>query len=319
MLNYFLASAAILSHLLNLSTAEALQANVHVVPTVREATGTSQFSWQVQPNLRTELRPPVLRKYDDKDPQIEAVTALVLDEATGQVLWQKNPDQVVPIASITKLMTALVWFDHQPPAGFGHVHTVAPEQDTPEGKELNLPHGAQLTTHDLLNIALVASNNDTALGLAQSTSLPNTDYVALMNAKARSLGLDTMHFTDATGLSAENVATAEEVARLARAAFAVPALAEAASQPDFSFSTIDGGISRRVYTTNQLLFDDAVEIVAGKTGYTLEAGYCLVVQATVPNSDRTVIAVVLGTDHETARFEQAKKLLLWTYNNYVWN
>lgn len=332
MLNHFIISVAVLGQLLGLTIPFAIEEQKHsyIVPTVvseqqdseREADDAARaqkFEWQIKKKLYTEQAAPSPTGNVINGAKINARTALVMDVSTQQVLWQLNPDKVAPIASITKLMNALIWLDNKPAAGYEHIHTVAPEQDTPEGKELNLPHGAQLTTEDLLNISLIASDNDIAMGLAQSTSLSDSAYVKKMNKKAKALGLTNTTFADQTGLDTDNQSTAHDIALLALEAFSKPAIEAAASLPDYSFTTVDGGISRRVYTTNDLLFDDEVEIVAAKTGYLIEAGYCLVVKARVPESDRTVIAVVLGANSDEERFSEMKKLLTWTFNNYAWN
>ncbi len=298
------------------SLPDALQADQYAVPTTQQD-DTRTFEWRLLDTIRTQYTAPV-KVGTDQEPDIDAYSAVIMDVNTQRVLWQKNPDQVVPIASITKLMTALVFLDNLPGAGLEHVHTFAPEEDTPGGKELNLDYGQQLRAFDLLRTALVASDNDTALALAHATELPQSTFVELMNRKAQSLGMTHAYFADPTGLSQHNTATPLEVAKMAREAFSKEAIRVPAGMTQHSEETVDGGQLVRVNTTNKLLYDEEVDIVAGKTGFTYEAGYCLVVQGRDPDTGREVIVLVLGADTDQARFDEVKKLLLWTFEQYDW-
>lgn len=334
MLNYFLVSLGIVSYVLGVSLPKALEADSYAVPTVVTEEALSdvpssapmetpteqnpQLTWQVMQNVRSAFLPP--RKIDeDLGPNdIAARGALIMDVSTKRVLWQKNPDVQMPIASITKLMTALVYLDHQPEGGLQHVHTLATEDNTPGGKELNLPEGEKLTTFDLLRSSIVGSDNDTAMALAHSTGYSNQVFVGLMNEKARMLGMKHSSFTEQTGLSAKDISTPHDIALLAAEAFSQPDIAEPARMVQHQQETVDTHHFSRVYTTDQLLYDKDLTITGGKTGYTEEAGYCFVVQAQVSGTDRQVIAVVLGTATEQARFDEAKKLLLWSFAHYDW-
>ncbi len=317
MLNQFLVSMAVVSHLLGVPLPQALATeNVYVVPTAI-TNGAEHFEWRLLHELEADITPPT--KIDmDAGPDIDARAAMIMDVNTQRILWQKNPDAVVPIASITKLMTALVWLDYQPPAGMDHVHTFAPEEDTPGGKELNLGHGRQLRAFDLLRSSIVGSDNDTAMALVATTELPPAQFVELMNAKTRSLAMTHASFEDPTGLSSKNVATAADVALLARAAFQQSEIQAPAQMREHFQETVDTHELSRVATTNKLLFDAEITIVGGKTGYTTEAGYCVVIQARDPQSGRDIIAVVLGSATEQGRFDDAKKLALWAFEHYTW-
>lgn len=327
MLKHLFSSVFVIAQFMGVSIPEALQETeyVYIVPTVSSSVVESaagelpidRFGWELADKVRVEATAPVPTG-ELYGPSVDVATAIVIDVETGQVLWQKNPERVVPMASITKLMTALVWFDHQPPDGLQHVHTFAPEEDTPLGKELNLPHGTKLTAFDLLRSSLVGSDNDTALALAHTTGLSDADYLAAMNRKADLLSMEHTNFTDQTGLSAQNTATAHDIARLAVAAFANPVIEEPAGMIEHLQETAEQGIFSRVRTTNLLLYDDSLEIIAGKTGYTDEAGYCVVVKARVPGSEREVISVVLGSPTDEGRFSSTKTLLDWTFSHYSW-
>lgn len=330
MLNPFLVHTLILANLLSITLPQALQEERYVVPT-DITTATTASSPTSQENFEWRLSNPQLAAADAGTIQsprpidnevaldIDARSAMIMDRDTKKVLWQKNPDDAVPIASITKLMTALVWLDHQPPEGLEHVHTFAAEDDTPGGKELNLPYGTKLRTFDLLRSSLVGSDNDTAMALAHSTALSQNEFVNIMNLKARAIGMRQTTFIEPTGLEQLNMATPYDVALLAREAFSHRKIQEPASMAEHLQETVETKNFSRVRTTNKLLFDPELKIIGGKTGYTLEAGYGLVVQARHPQTGRDIIVVILGASFDQSRFDEAKKLILWTFTHYVWN
>ncbi|MBI2411442.1 MAG: D-alanyl-D-alanine carboxypeptidase [Candidatus Kerfeldbacteria bacterium] len=319
MLTNFLLSIAIITQLAKLPLPEAMTQAEHfvIVPTTTSEEANA-FEWRLMPAVDTTFLPPK-KIDDDHGPEIDARSSVVMDAATQQVLWQKNPDAEVSIASITKLMTALVWLDHKPADGLNHIHTFAPEDDTPGGKELNLPYGAQLTTFNVLRSSLVASYNDTALALAHSSRLSEDEFVAAMNHKAQALSMEHTTFVDPTGLYKGNISTPFDIALLAREAFSKPEIQVPASMTKHAQEIEDTHQPITVYTTDKLLYDTDLNIVGGKTGYTDEAGYCVVVEVREPHSERDVIVVVLGAPTEEGRFTTAKQIIEWTFLHYAWN
>lgn len=315
----FLFFIATIAHMLGLTFAQALQTDVTLVPTEQERNSAKNFEWRLLPkNFVAQESTYTYRVHNTVWPEVAAQSAIVMDAATQQIIWQKNPDDVVPIASITKLMTALVWFDHAPPDGLRHVHTFAPEERTPEGKELRLDVGEKLTTFDLLRTALVGSDNDAALALAHSTEIPEANFVAFMNAKAKVWNMRNTTFVDPTGIGERNVATVRDVALLVRAAFANDNIRIPTTMSEHLQETVETQELVRVRTTNKLLYDTDVDIRGGKTGFTQEAGYCVVVQAHLGRDNRDVIVVVLGAATDDARFAEAKKLIQWAEKYYDW-
>ncbi|HLD22169.1 MAG TPA: serine hydrolase, partial [Patescibacteria group bacterium] len=304
---------------ISLPKAVEVAQDYYIVPTnvsvQNQQNSTQRFEWDVKPIVHNSFSVPVRMTLRDV-PDTAARSALIMDAATQRVLWQKNPEQVVPIASITKLMTVLVWFDHRPAEGTNHVYAFTPEDDTPGGKELDLPYGTPLTAASLLYASLIPSYNDAAMALSHTSTLSSEEFVETMNDKARILGMKHTQFVDQTGLNEQNVSTPYDVALLAREAFRRSDVQEITTLPDSVQKTVDGQQDLRFYTTNKLLFDDDVEIIAGKTGYIEEAGYCVVVQARHPRTNRDIIVVVLGTDSDDARFEEAKKLIDWTFRSH---
>ncbi len=334
MLSNVITGFIVISSLLQVPLPMAMNAGVYPVPTVtsdnakqtEQVTQKSEdFEWRVlqQMHASEEASAPI-KKSQQVDPAIGARAAILIDGKSQHVLWQKNPDAELSIASITKLMTALVWFDHQPVEGLNHIHTFAPEEDQPDGKELNLPNGSQLSTLNLLNGAIVGSNNDMISGLAHTTNLNDEQYVQAMNEKAKAIGMTHATFADTTGLSAGNTATVSDVARLAQVAFWNEKIATPAGQAEHRQETLDGAFKNTIYTTDKLLYDRSLDVIAGKTGYITQAGYCVVVKLRVPAAsggaeDDSVIIVILGAGSDDARFTQAKKLAQWAFTEFDWS
>lgn len=333
MLSHAITGFVIISSLLKVPLPIAIGADVYPVPTVKNASAeqmvateekTGDFEWRLLKKLHGEYNVPApAKKSDSIDPIIQAKAAIIVDGRSQHVLWQKNPDEPLPIASITKLMTTLVWFDHQPLAGLEHIHTVAPEENRPLGKEIDLPLGTKISAQNLLHGSLIASNNDMMVALAHTTAIPDKQYIEFMNKKARALGMNQTTFADMTGLSSANRATIGDVARLARVAFWNKRVEEPAGQATHFQESADGAIRYQVVTTNHLLYEKDLEIIAGKTGYIPAAGYNLVVKVRVPESaggtqEDYVIVAVLGTASDAARFEQAKRALDWAFQEYQW-
>lgn len=330
MFNNYIISITIIAHVLGISLPQAIEEDVYLVPTtidpivqeVQEEDGFVEvirdFEWQVMRNLQTQIIPPK-KVGDDRAPEINAKAGMIMDVDTQRVLWQKNPDYMLSIASITKLMTALTWLDHQPQDGLNHVHTFTSDQDTVEGKELNLPYGEKLTAFDLLRSSIVGSDNDTAIALAHTTEKSDEEFIALMNEKAKDIGIQHAVFVDQSGLDAGNMATPYDVAILAREAFRQEEIQVPASMKEHEQRTVETNTFTSVRTTNRLLYDPSLKIIGGKTGHTTVAGYCFVVQIREPESGRDIIVVLLGSDSEQARFDEAKQLVAWAFDQYVWN
>lgn len=325
----YLLSIALLAQLMGISFSEALEETAVLTPSVSQSLSEDaaeelltlrvQHLIQEQYDERPLAQEPLAIGKQENQLSLNAWSAIAIDADTGMVLWEKNPDTVLPIASITKLMTASIWLDNQPSAGFDHVHTVAPEGDTPIGKELNLPHLAQISTRELWDATLVASTNDTAMALVHSTTLGEQGFIDAMNRRAQTLGLTNTAFADPTGLSERNTSTAHDIAQLARHAFSHSEIQEATQLAGVRPTTVDGISGRYLTSTNALLSNDALEIVGGKTGYIPEAGYCLVLQIRIPDTDRDIITVVLGTPSSDARFTETSRLIDWVQQYYSWD
>ncbi len=261
------------------------------------------------------LTVPVWRPEDKKLPQrvpgvaspvLSAKSALVVDTDTGKVLYAKNRDVVRPLASLTKLMTALVAADLLPDRT---KKVTIIKADEAGGGRLFIRQGDEVTVEDLFYLALVSSSNDAALALARATGKSRAAFVSAMNAQARRIGLTRARFTDPTGLDAGNVATAKEVVPLLQAVVSNPFLQRVVTTKEYRLALSEGKMST-VQTTNKLLGSRSVQVLGGKTGYIDESGYNFAVNVQGTKGE-TLTIILLGNQQEMDRFTQAKALLQW--------
>ncbi len=266
------------------------------------------------PALAEQQEQPVDRK--QPAPDLSAQSALAYDCDGDQSLYDKDGDKVWPIASITKLLTALVFVEHNP--GWNEVYQLK-STDRREGGRIYLFTGEKATIKDLFYTSLVASDNTATAAMVNSTSLTEEEFVRLMNQKARQIGLTKTKFIDPVGLNNNNQSTAKEVAIFARAALANDDIRQATLTRKYQFKTQEGR-EKEVYNTDDLLNrlpENGVKILGGKTGYLEAAGYCFVGQFT-NHQGKKIVTVVLGSESDQARFEQTEKLADWVYQNFVW-
>jgi D-alanyl-D-alanine carboxypeptidase len=251
-------------------------------------------------------------------PEIEARSFAVLTDEGHIWLSEKNSTNRQAIASITKLMTALVFLDHNP--GWEEEYTIKRE-DLVAGGRVHLYLGDTINLRDLFNSALVASDNGAALALARATGLSDEDFIAAMNAKARSLGLIQTSFADPIGLSDSNISNAKDVARLAQVALNQTDIAQAVIRTNYRFSTKQGR-EKFLESTDWLLDnngsgDKNFEALGGKTGYTEAAGYSFVSRFK-DDEGRSIIVVVLDSGSRNERFLQSRQLAEWAFNYCRW-
>jgi D-alanyl-D-alanine endopeptidase (penicillin-binding protein 7) len=232
--------------------------------------------------------------------------ALVLDTTHSSVLYSHNAGIAMPIASITKLMTALVVMEAGQPLD-EPLEVSAEDRSSGRGSRSRLAPGTRLTRGDLMHLALMASENRAAHALGRSYPGGLDACVTAMNAKARELGMTSAHFVEPTGLSDENVASPEDLSKLVMAAAKVPAIRE--------YSTDRGYVVRvgrrmvRFRTTDSLVTRPDWEIQVQKTGYISEAGRCLVMQTVIEN--RTVVIVLLNSYGKRTRVADARRIRKW--------
>lgn len=254
------------------------------------------------------------------DVVVTAASALVVDKDSGKILYQKNSDEQRSIASITKLMTALVFIDNNP--GWEKAFTVS-EIDYRPGGIVHLIAGESLTVEDIFYAALVSSANEAAMALARSTGMSEEEFVAAMNHKAQDLGMSNTVFTDVTGLHNSNKSTAHDLVILLEAVFKHQEIVKALSTKNYQLSIINKNISRSITSTDLVLGQnfgidgEVYQIKAGKTGYLEASGYCFASQITNQNNN-SIYAVVLGSSSINNRFIDTKALAYWVFTNYRW-
>jgi D-alanyl-D-alanine endopeptidase (penicillin-binding protein 7) len=240
-------------------------------------------------------------------PDLRSSAALIMDEETGEVLYGKNEGAVVPIASITKLMTAIVTLDAGLPLDEPIQITADDAEAGAAKRRARLAVGATLTRAELLQLALMASENRAAAALGRAYPGGMDAFVNAMNAKAHELEMTGSRFVEPTGLSSENVSSAGDLARLVRAAKGYPLIAEYSTMPNGDY-TIRG---RRVsfVNTNGLVRSASWEIGLSKTGFINAAGRCLVMQAKV--ATRSLIIVLLDSVGKYTRIGDANRIRQW--------
>ena len=233
-------------------------------------------------------------------------SALVEDQQTSEFLIQKNSEAVVPIASITKLMTAMVVLDAQ--IDLQESLTIESEDvDTIRHSHSRLPVGIQLTREEALLLALMASENRAAHALGRTYTGGQDVFVAAMNAKARSLGLAATHFTDPTGLSSGNISSAHDLARMINAAYDYPLIREFTTRKEAMIQS--GRYKLAFHNTDRLIRSSRWCIGLSKTGFIDEAGRCLVMQARV--AQRSILIVLLNAQGSLPRFADANRIRQW--------
>lgn len=245
---------------------------------------------------------------------VAAKSAAAVDKESGSLLFTYQSGEIVPIASLTKLMTALVFLDYNP--GWDSSYEITRE-DRREGGKIYLFLGEKVTVKDLFHLSLVASANTETIALVHSTGLSESEFIEKMNEKASALGLANTRFSDPIGLNNNNVSTAEEIAQLAKVSLALEDIRQATLSKEYEFKTL-GGKRKRVETTDYLLKnfpDNGLKIIGGKTGYTDLAGYCFAGEF-ANGHGQEIITVILGSATSRDRFKQTKDLAEWIFASY---
>ncbi|MBS1129776.1 MAG: murein-DD-endopeptidase Serine peptidase family [Proteobacteria bacterium] len=235
-----------------------------------------------------------------------SASALVIDQSTGQAMLEKQPDLVVPIASISKLMTAMVVLDAK--LDLQEVVTIGDaDVDGLKGTRSRLPVGTTMTREAAMLLALMSSENRAAHSLGRHYPGGLPAFVQAMNKKAQALGMYNSRFEEPTGLSSNNVSTAHDLARMVAAAARYPEIRQYSTTAEAKVE-LNGRI-RDFHNTNALVRNDNWEIGVSKTGYISEAGRCLVMQARV--ADKPVVIVLLDSNGKMTRVGDANRIKRW--------
>ncbi|HBR80452.1 MAG: Murein-DD-endopeptidase, Serine peptidase, MEROPS family S11 [Candidatus Uhrbacteria bacterium GW2011_GWE2_45_35] len=269
------------------------------------------------PMAENAIRAPKKIRPESMGVVTAAHSALVIDAASGAVLFEKNASAKRSIGSMTKLMTALVFLSGNP-----DLNSVAAleSSDFREGGRQHVPVGKQITVKDLLLASLVSSDNSATASLVRLSGLTEGDFVARMNEKAAEIGMTSTTFSDPTGLSPENRSTTPDLVALLKAALQDENIRFATEQASATISDFEGTVYQ-LENTNELLDgfvnQEPYKIVGGKTGYLPEAGYCLGIEAQ-KDGGKNIFVVALGSDSSVGRLRDVKALTVWAYNTFEW-
>lgn len=254
-----------------------------------------------------EAATPMFRRTPDGStvPTIRAEAAIIYNPVTQQVLWEENAQNSRSIASITKVMTAVVFLEH----ALDLTTPVKIERsDVRAASTTYLRANDVLTPNDLLNLLLIGSDNAAARALARVSPFGAIGFIEKMNAKAQELGLEHTHYVDPSGLFALNVSSAYDMARLISFATGDERIASIMRKSSEQIVTSTRTVN--VNSTNKLLLGGDIDVRGGKTGFISKSGYCLATLLQVPNGD-PVAVVVLGARSSAGRFLEAKHLFNW--------
>ncbi len=239
-------------------------------------------------------------------PALKSNAVYVLDETNAAVILSRQSDVAMPIASITKLMTALVVLDARQPLD-ELVEITAEDRGGTKSTVSRLEVGTSLTRADLLHLALMSSENRAAHALGRSYPGGLPACVEAMNAKARALGMKSTHFVEPTGLSSDNVASSEDLAKLVLAAAQSPMIQEYSTDKSYTVPVRRRQVEFR--NTDSLVRNPTWNIIVQKTGYIAEAGRCLVMKAIFEG--RSVVIVLLDSAGKYTRVADARRIRKW--------
>ncbi|CAH2787597.1 MAG: Murein-DD-endopeptidase (EC [uncultured Paraburkholderia sp.] len=240
---------------------------------------------------------------------LRSSVAYVVDQNTGEPLFDKNSRAVVPIASITKLMTAMVVLDSKEPMT-DQLEVTDEDRDYEKNTGSRLSVGSVLSREDMLHIALMASENRAAAALSRYYPGGRPAFLAAMNAKARQLGMTDTHFENPTGLTSQNVSSARDLVKMVNAAYQYPLIRKFST--DHSYEVYTGKRTLAYNSTNALVRNPTWDIGLQKTGFINEAGECLVMQANIHG--RPMVMVLLDSSGKYSRFADATRLHTWLDN-----
>ncbi len=261
---------------------------------------------------------PVFKPWRDwsiEDPEIEAKSAILMEIKDGseRILFQKNIENRLPIASLTKIMTAVIAIENMPLEKFVKISKEAINQEGEAGK---LVVDEEISVKNLLYAMLLESSNDAAFALASGFGWDN--FINLMNEKAKALQLKNTNFASPMGFdSPDNFSTSYDLARLINYSLKNQFLWRILKTSSFETADVSGKFLHRWENTNKLL-NLLSNIVGGKTGFTNVAGGCIALVIENPKNNSKIISVLLGSPDENKRFEETEKLIDWAFKAYQW-
>jgi serine-type D-Ala-D-Ala endopeptidase (penicillin-binding protein 7) len=252
--------------------------------------------------------PAIPDETSEGKPNLHSASAIVLDQINGTELFGKNTDNLQPIASITKLMTAMIVLDSK--QDMDEPITITNDDiDVVKGSHSNLPVGSVLKRTDMLRLALMSSENRAANALARNYPEGKSAFVAKMNERAQLLKMERTRFTDSTGLMSDNVSTVKDLGRMVDAAYRYDLIREYTTTPAVQLTFPETGLSRGFINTNRLINNSEWQIGLSKTGFIKEAGQCLVMQARI--NGKPMLIVLLDSWGKLSRVGDATRIKKW--------
>lgn len=251
---------------------------------------------------------PSLYVKNSKSLKVRSLKAIVVNQNTGEIIYEKNADARASIASLTKLMTAMVVLD----SGLDlnkEIKLTKADIDRVKRTTSRLPIGTKLTKYELLKVALISSDNRAAFALSRSYPSGRKGFINAMNVKAIQLGMQNSQFRDPTGLDKRNISTAKDLLKLVRAAYQYPVIRDLTTTPSESIKIGRKRNSIGFSNTNPLVRKGLWDIGLSKTGFIRESGRCLVLQTTI--NGEPIIIVLLNSYGKLTRFADVKRIRNW--------
>lgn len=275
--------------------------------TLADGTPTQLASLEPEQRVDSHAPPSPWQELNPKKLKLRSAAALIVD-TSGNAVYSKQADNPMPIASITKLMTAMVVLDGGQPMD-EKITIRKADRDLIQLTDSRLEYGATLTRREMLQLALMASENRAANALGRSWPGGMQAFVAQMNRKARELGMNNSRFRDPAGLDPDNVASASELAKMIRAAFDYPFIREATTTRSVSVRPYRKRGELRYVNTNRLLKNSSWDIGLSKTGYLNEAGRCLAMQADI--AEEPLVIILLNSYGKLTPFGDSNRIRKW--------
>ena len=268
----------------------------------------------------TNVFPESKKIIPEKSKNIENIlikcNGIVIDDDSNEILFAQNENKIEPIASITKLATALVFLENNP--DFEKKYKIT-KKDRVEGGKIYLYQGDEVKIKNLLFLSLIGSANTATMALVNASGIEKDKFILAMNEKMKEIGLEKTNFVDPIGLSNKNISTAKEIAKLIQFAMNNDNILKATQYKKYEFIT-NGNRKVIVNNTNEILNKEINNIknIGGKTGWTESAGYCFGGKFTNFKENK-IISVILGCKQKHERFTESEKMVEWVYNNYKWD
>jgi serine-type D-Ala-D-Ala endopeptidase (penicillin-binding protein 7) len=278
---------------------KARLARARVAARAREQARVAALQEAMRPRFKTDATGALV-------PDIRAAAAIIFDPESGQVLWEENAQDKRSIASITKVMTALVFLEDSPDLA---KEITVERGDVYAASTTYLRSNDRITLDEVLHLTLIASDNAAARVLARNSHGGTAPFIERMNEKAVELGLESTSFIDPSGLNPANISSAYDLSRLISFASANETIAPIMRTAAYSARTSRRTINIR--NTNHLVRGGEVDVLGGKTGFITKAGYCLATLLRLPQSNHQVAVVVLGAGSNNGRFWETRHLFNW--------